>query len=104
MPLAADDFPRPPVVVHSDTAATRPLRVRVCGTKQGMSRGAAMSLAVKVRRTEPGRSAFSAYRCPFADEHAEGAGDWHVGHGITMGTLVELAEHLRDRRHHHDDE
>lgn len=75
------------------------LRDRCCAGKATLSHKAARSIVVFSRGPEqdPTVGPLEAYRCPFADEHADPGLEWHVGHAMSMFRLQETARLLRAR-------
>lgn len=40
----------------------------------------------------------SMYRCPFANEHADPAKRWHIGHAPSQRSLQAIANVIRERQ------
>jgi hypothetical protein len=75
------------------------LRSRCCTGKVSMSMRAATSIAV-VSRTpaqDPAIGPVEAYRCPFCADHENPDLEWHVGHAMSLASLIEMAAILRAR-------
>lgn len=87
--------PKPDPTVVAITDEER-LRLRACGTKARLGERAARAIS-EMTHDDPDSDNLCAYRCPFAHEHADGEGDWHVGHTPSLESLVQMAKILRTR-------